>query len=84
MEHLKKKYVLKTGFSVDDKDHKIRDALPGCPTSMKDSELLRKLTEQIPDIIGGLLRSIGFRNLKSLIFWQESMKNHRTKDMYVI
>ena len=81
LEHSKKKYVLKTGFSVDERDHKIRDVLLGCPTSMKDSEHLRKLTEQIPDIIGGLLRSKGFRNLKSLIFWQESMKKHRTKDM---
>ena len=81
LEHSKKKYVLKTGFSIDEKDHRISDALPGCPTSMKDSEHLRELTEQIPDIVGGLLRSKGFRSLKSLIFWQESMKKHRIKDM---
>lgn len=69
-----KKFILKAGFYVDSESFEVKDSLPGVPASMKNSPNLKELIEQVPDIIRDMLRTKGFRSLKSLLFWQESLK----------
>ena len=71
LEDKGKKVILKAGFVLDESSLRIKDDLPGVPTSMKDSPELQELAKSIPHITDFLLRRKGFRSLKSLLFWYE-------------
>ena len=70
--------TIKAGFFINVNDCQISDILRGSAPSMKESEHVQKIVHEIPFILCKMLRSKGFRNLRSLLFWQESMMNAAT------
>ena len=72
LQDSRKKLHFKIGFTLDEKDLKIKDTFPGVPAALKDSVELKEFIEQIPDkLCAFILRAKGFRSLKSLLYWQE-------------
>lgn len=67
--------VIKVGFYVDEVNYSVEGALPGCPPKMTESPHLREIITQIPRVVHSMLRSKGFLNMKSLLYWHEALKN---------
>ena len=78
LQDIGKKFIVKTGFCIDQTSMNITGTLRGTPTTMNDSLELKELIEQVPDIVHDMLRAKGFRSLKSLLFWQQSFTNFFT------
>ena len=70
--------TIKAGFFINVNDCQVTDILRGSAPSMKESEHVQKLVHEIPFILHKMLRTKGFRNLRSLLFWHESMMNAAT------
>ena len=74
--------ILKAGFYIDEECYLVKSNLPGCPNLMKESPYLQDLISSVPIMVQSMLRSKGFRNLQSLLFWHESLKNTKqSKDV---
>ena len=78
LEDARKKFVIKTGYFIDDICLNVKEALPGVPVSMKESLELKELIEQLPSIISAVLHEKGFISLKSLLHWQEFFFNRES------
>lgn len=68
------KTVIKVGFCISETEYYVEGALPGCPPKMIESPYLQEIINQVPGVVHTLLQSKGFLSLKSLLFWQESMR----------
>lgn len=70
--------TVKAGYFINVNDCQLTELLPGCPPSKKDSQISQDLAHRIPVVLCSMLRSKGFRNLQSLLFWHQSMINANT------
>ena len=70
--------TIKAGFFVNVNDCQVTDILRGCAPSTKESEHVQKIIHEIPFVLRKMLRFKGFRSLRSLLFWHESMMNAAT------
>jgi len=78
LKHTRLMLTIKAGFFINVNDCQVTDILRGSAPSMKESEHVQKIVHEIPFILRKMLRSKGFRNLCSLLFWHESMMNAAT------
>ena len=67
--------IVKAGFRIDEQFYHVLGTLPGGPTQSKASDSLQELIKNVPRVVFALLRSKGFRNLGSLLFWHDSLRN---------
>lgn len=73
--------VIKVGFYINEVDYSVEGALPGCPPKMIESPHLQEIIIQVPRIVHSILRSKGFLNMKSLLFWHESLRSVNVAQM---
>lgn len=78
LNHTRLMLTIKAGFFINVNDCQVTDILRGSAPSMKESKHVQKIVHEIPFILRKMLRSKGFRNLRSLLFWHESMMNAAT------
>ena len=69
--------VLKVGFYISESDYSVQSSLPGGSPKLLESpnEVIQNIIRDVPEFVYRILKSAGFLNLKSLLFWSDSLRN---------